>query len=79
VREWEEKLQPLLAQQEKRPFFDVHKYGAHVIESFHDRKLKEGDTITLADVASETTDKYEVIRLFMATLHLVSFYYYCYY
>lgn len=41
VREWEDKLQAVLKEQEKQPFFDVHKYGEGVLESFSTRKMKK--------------------------------------
>ena len=71
VKEWEDRLTPLLSEQESRAVFDVHRYSGRVLDNFVDRGLKPGTSLTLDAVAGPEAPVYEVIRLFMATLHLV--------
>lgn len=46
VKEWSNKLEGVLAEQEKRPFFDVRKYGEGVLHAFSDRQLKRSMLIS---------------------------------
>jgi len=71
VKEWEERLAPLLAEQESRKVFDVHEYSSRVLDNFVERGLAPGTTLTLEEVAGPEAAAYEVIRHFMASLHLV--------
>ena len=52
--------------------FDVHEYSSRVLDNFVERGLAPGTTLTLEEVAGPEAAAYEVIRHFMASLHLVS-------
>jgi len=72
VREWEDKLKPLLHEQDNRPYFNVRQYGQGVLDKFEEKGIKTKGKLTLKDVVGEEAQVYEVIRTFMASLHLVS-------
>jgi hypothetical protein len=71
VKEWEDRLGPMLVEQEQRAVFDVHRYSGQLLGTFSDRGLAPGKTLTLEQVAGPAAPVYEVVRLFMASLHLV--------
>jgi len=72
VREWEDKLKPLLHDQDKRPFFDVRAYGQNVIDCFQDKNLKKNDSLSLKEMVGEDPQVFHVVRMFMASLHLAN-------
>ena len=49
----------------------MHRYSGQVLETFVDRGLVAGKSLMLEDVAGPSAPVFEVIRLFMASLHLV--------
>jgi condensin-2 complex subunit H2 len=44
VNEWQEKLEPLMAEQDSHPAFDIHEYGQHIVDSLEriDLNAKQG-------------------------------------
>jgi condensin-2 complex subunit H2 len=75
VDRWQERLAPLLEEEEKRPVFDIHEYGETVIKSLMEgiSRTKNNDpsnkTISFAEVTAHAS-RYEVCRLFLASLSL---------
>lgn len=79
VDQWQQRLQPLLQEEEERPVFDIHEYGHQVIESMETEITKQpldfGEKpTTIVDFSRVTRHKpnYEVCRLFLACLSLTN-------
>ena len=79
VDKWQEKLEPLLAEEEARPEFDIHEYGHSVLESVGkalqldkmDVSLdEESPTIVNFSKVTEDCPNYQVCRYFLASLSL---------
>jgi Condensin II complex subunit CAP-H2 or CNDH2, C-term len=86
VRKWQEKLRPLLEDEERRQVFDIHEYGRAIIDSIQnelatrdDNKNNDINDDESADMASSTVPfevvsrdrpTYDVPRLFLAALSL---------
>jgi Condensin II complex subunit CAP-H2 or CNDH2, C-term len=81
VRRWQEKLQPLLEEEEQRQVFDIHEYGRAIIDSIQNELATRKDEVdgTSVDVDPTTVPfeavardrpKYDVPRLFLAALSL---------
>jgi condensin-2 complex subunit H2 len=80
VGQWQDKLGPLLEEEEERPEFDIHAYGQTVIDSMEQeiRRLNP-KTLELQDAPVKVVDfrritrhcqQYEVCRMFLASLSL---------
>ena len=80
VDQWQEKLEPLLAEEEARPEFDIHEYGRTVLQSVgealaRDKVEVEPDesvpvpTVNFTEVTKDCP-KYQVCRYFLASLCL---------
>jgi len=76
VREWEEKIEPILEIQNNRPVFDIHDYGEQILT-----ELKEETETSFEELAasysntngeSSSLDQFEVCRLFLASLQLAN-------
>jgi chromatin segregation and condensation protein Rec8/ScpA/Scc1 (kleisin family) len=61
-----------LNEQDNRPYFNVRQYGQGVLDKFEERGLKTKGKLTLRDVVGSDPQVYEVIRIFMASLHLAN-------
>ena len=72
VREWEDKIKPLLSEQDSRPYFNVRQTGQEVIDTFQEKGVKQKGALTLKQVVGPGAQVYEVIRIFMASLHLAN-------
>ncbi len=79
VDQWQQRLQPLLQEEEERPVFDIHEYGHQVIESMADEITRTSlDTnekpSLIVDFSRVTRHKpnFEVCRLFLASLSLTN-------
>jgi condensin-2 complex subunit H2 len=79
VDQWQQRLQPLLQEEEERPVFDIHEYGHQVIESMENEITKTHvDTnekpSLIVDFSRVTRHKpnFEVCRLFLASLSLTN-------
>lgn len=80
VDQWQERLEPLLTEEERRPVFDIHEYGQTVLaslEQVYDQrtsKLAEDESAPtqlagFGDVTKECP-RYQVCRYFLASLSL---------
>ena len=79
VDQWQQRLQPLLQEEEERPVFDIHEYGHQVIESMESEITKKPldpneKPSLIVDFSRVTRHKpnYEVCRLFLASLSLTN-------
>jgi hypothetical protein len=72
VREWEDKIKPLLNEQDSRPYFNVRQTGQEVLDRFQEKGVKQKGALSLQEVAGSDAQVYEVIRVFMASLHLAN-------
>jgi condensin-2 complex subunit H2 len=85
VGHWQERLNPLLLEEEQRPEFDIHAYGRTVITSMEleisrrSLKSKSKSIDDTPDVSENKVDfhkvtrncqQYEVCRMFLASLSL---------
>lgn len=69
VREWEEKIKPVLDEEETHPPYDIHAYGWQVLQGFQDSENTE--KVDFARIASGK-QQFEVCRLFLASLQLAN-------
>ena len=69
VREWEERIKPVLDEEETHPPYDIHAYGWQVLQGFDDSDAKE--KIDFARIAAGK-EQFEVCRLFLASLQLAN-------
>lgn len=83
VREWKERIEPFLEEQDTRPVFDIHDYGQTVLTGLAliDASQEEPESHTFSEVlnsvdacSQETPDtaRFEVCRLFLASLQLAN-------
>jgi len=82
VSHWQEKLVPVLEEEEKRPEFDIHVYGRNVIETMEEEILRlnpkstrlEDAPLRKVDFATvtQTCPRFEVCRMFLASLSLMN-------
>jgi len=80
VDQWQEKLEPLLAEEEERPEFDIHKYGREILisveealgqdQSDEEEILPVKPRVVDFDNVTKDCPKYQVCRYFLATLCL---------
>lgn len=79
VDQWQEKLEPLLAEEEARPEFDIHQYGRTVLESVGEALAMEKTALAVGEeppaivnFTNVTKDcaNYQVCRYFLASLCL---------
>lgn len=68
VRDWEERIVPVLSKEETHRPFDIHKYGEEIMASF---KGKSNQTFKEMARGKEA---FEICRLFLATLQLANNY-----
>ena len=74
LREWEEKVKPMLEEEATRIAFDIHSYGRTVLTKMPEAIAKQkGKSKTLTfEKAITAANKYEVSRMFLATLQLAN-------
>ncbi len=80
IREWEQRLEPLLQEQEARGHFDIFEYGSSVIKNVKTSNNLDPETPITATVQPETSlldtmkgkPRHEVCRLFLSTLQLAN-------
>lgn len=79
VDQWQEKLEPILAEEEERPEFDIHEYGHSILVSVekaleveHSNEAARDDKPPMVDFEKVTKDcpGYQICRYFLATLCL---------
>lgn len=68
VRNWEDRILPILSEEETHRPFDIHKYGEEIMTSF-----KEKSNQAFRELA-HGKETYEICRLFLATLQLANNY-----
>ncbi|PFX25500.1 condensin-2 complex subunit H2-like isoform X2 [Stylophora pistillata] len=68
VREWEERIMPVLSEEETHRPFDIHKYGKEILDSF------KGNTIQDFRELAHEKEPFEICRFFLATLQLANNY-----
>jgi condensin-2 complex subunit H2 len=72
VGEWQQRLTPLLEAEERHRAFDIFSYGEEVIDTLAKRdEAKAGQEIEL-DQLLRGKERFEVCRLFLATLQLAN-------
>jgi len=79
VSHWQERLKPILDEEEERPIFDIHQYGQRVVNTIEKElenlKLNAADdrskqrTIDFSKVTKDCP-QYDVCRVFLACLGL---------
>ncbi|KAM9824597.1 condensin-2 complex subunit H2 [Neosynchiropus ocellatus] len=69
VKEWEEKIKPVLDLQEKRPVFDIHEYGNRIVSSLSE----VGQRRPFSSVVSGL-DNFEACKFLLASLQLANDY-----
>ena len=69
VNEWENRIVPILEEQDKHEEFDLHKNRYEIIDEL---KEKKGIDVPVAELASER-QSYEVSRMFVSLLQMVLF------
>jgi len=70
VSEWQERMGPVLADQDARKVFDIQAYGEHILDHFTTVECEESSSSfrrLTADV-----EPYEVCRMFLASLQLAA-------
>ena len=79
VDAWQNKLAPILEEEEHRPVFDVHQYGTDLLQhtsshsSISRKSMQKGNsTVTSFQVLCDTAEIYDVPRYFLATLMLAN-------
>jgi condensin-2 complex subunit H2 len=82
VGQWQSRLAPILDEEERRPEFDIYKYGARVISGVQNELSKRNNEIKLSSSVAKPSnainfhaitrncEQYEVCRLFLASLSL---------
>ncbi|XP_040271689.1 condensin-2 complex subunit H2 [Bufo bufo] len=69
VREWEDKMEPQLQEQEERGAFDIHDYGDRLVSQFS----KVGEWRSFASLMAHR-EPYEICRYMLASLQLANDY-----
>ncbi|XP_070554429.1 condensin-2 complex subunit H2-like [Ptychodera flava] len=69
IKEWEEKIQPILQQEEEHGAFDIHHYGTVILDSF---EPENGKTMLPFQEITKQREPYEVCRLLLASLQLAN-------
>ena len=75
VREWQDKLEPILEEEDSHPCFDIRHYGDRMLHSLEE--AAQGDFAAVGELvafeqAVRGVEKWEVCRLFLATLQLAN-------
>ena len=75
VREWQDKLEPILEEEDSHPNFDIRHYGDRMLQSLEeahqDGQAAVGELVAF-EYAVRGVQKWEVCRLFLATLQLAN-------
>lgn len=74
VDEWTARIQPLLDDEQHRPEFDITSYGKKILQTFIEKGIESGFEETTLSKIIQTSEKYEVARMFLATLQLANSY-----
>ncbi|KAM3728911.1 Condensin-2 complex subunit [Dirofilaria immitis] len=68
VQQWEEKIQPLLEEEETRREFNIHQYGAELLEQYE----RTGQIKNFAELMENVSTRYDVSRYCLASLMLAN-------
>lgn len=69
VKDWEDKIRPILALQEEQPVFDIHNYGDRIVDAFN----HVGQRRSFASIVSGL-DNFEACKYLLASLQLANDY-----
>ena len=74
VLEWQERLMPILEEEERHQVFDIQHYGRTILHTIDEteKKAEEDQKQLKFEDAVKGQPKYEVCRMFLAALQLVS-------
>lgn len=70
VNEWENRIVPILEEQDKHEEFDLHKNRDEIISELKEKKEKKEIDVPVAELASER-QSFEVSRMFVSLLQMV--------
>lgn len=68
VRDWEDRIVPVLAQEDTHRPFDIHMYGEEILQSFKGKRNQDFKAL------AQKKEPFEICRLFLATLQLANNY-----
>uniref|UniRef100_A0AAF5PJM1 CNDH2_C domain-containing protein n=1 Tax=Wuchereria bancrofti TaxID=6293 RepID=A0AAF5PJM1_WUCBA len=68
VQQWEEKIQPLLEEEETRREFNIHQYGTELLEQYEGI----GQTKTFTELMEHVSTRYDISRYYLASLMLAN-------
>lgn len=68
VRDWEDRIVPVLAQEDTHRPFDIHMYGEEILQSFKGKRNQDFKAL------ARKKEPFEICRLFLATLQLANNY-----
>nr|XP_033470371.1 condensin-2 complex subunit H2 [Epinephelus lanceolatus] len=71
VKEWEDKIRPVLAQQEERPVFDIHDYGDRIVGALNSVGQRRSFASIVAGLDNVEASKYLLASLQLANDHTV--------
>eukprot|EP00173_Palmaria_palmata_P002388 Plantae.Rhodophyta-Palmaria_palmata.ctg25322.p1 GENE.Plantae.Rhodophyta-Palmaria_palmata.ctg25322~~Plantae.Rhodophyta-Palmaria_palmata.ctg25322.p1 ORF type:complete len:251 (+),score=27.81 Plantae.Rhodophyta-Palmaria_palmata.ctg25322:66-755(+) len=74
VAEWRTKIEPLLAEEEERPGFDIKEYGDAILSRLEEEKERSNFHQSGMNYVFSSTEPFEVCRNFLATLQLINSY-----
>ncbi|KAL6116527.1 ncaph2 [Pungitius sinensis] len=66
VQHWEDKIRPLLVEQEQRPVFDIHDYGDRIVSALRDVGQRRSFASIVYGLESHEASKYLVASLQLA-------------
>ncbi|XP_040031444.2 condensin-2 complex subunit H2 [Gasterosteus aculeatus] len=66
VQDWEDKMRPLLVEQEQRPVFDIHDYGDRIVSALRDVGQRRSFSSIVSGLQSHEASKYLVASLQLA-------------
>ena len=73
VGDWHERLAPILEEEERRPEFNIHAYAQRVVDTIVDSQdMTKGKPIVSFELITKECPRYEVCRLFLASLSLAN-------
>lgn len=72
VADWRTKIEPLLAEEEERPGFDIKEYSNAIVGRLEDEKERNNCQSSGMNYVFSSTEPYEVCRNFLATLQLIN-------
>uniref|UniRef100_A0A915PNM2 Condensin-2 complex subunit H2 n=1 Tax=Setaria digitata TaxID=48799 RepID=A0A915PNM2_9BILA len=68
VQQWEEKVQPLLEEEETRRDFNIHLYGSELLDQYE----SVGQIKNFAELVKNENEQYDISRYYLASLMLAS-------